>query len=69
MPGFFDRLRQSEYLEFLEEPWKLVPLWAMIGWLLFYAGFLLYAWRAGGENLFLDPVNMVTHEEIGRAHV
>ena len=60
--GFFHSLRQSEYFEFLDQPWNPVPLWAMAGWLLAYAAFLIYAWRAHGENLFLDAVNMVTHE-------
>jgi hypothetical protein len=60
--GFLEDLRHSEWLEFLDEPWKPVPLWAMIGWLVFYAGFLLYAWSQHGENLFVDAVNMVTHE-------
>src|SRR5512143_3708403 len=60
--GFFERLRHSEYLEFLDEPWKPVPLWAMVGWLVAYAAFLLYAWREHGEPLFIDAVNMVTHE-------
>ena len=60
--GFFQSLRQSEWLEFLDEPWKPVPLWAMAGWLLAYAAFLLYAWSQHGEDLFIDAVNMVTHE-------
>jgi hypothetical protein len=34
----------------------------MVAWLVAYAAFLLYAWSAHGENLFLDAVNMVTHE-------
>ncbi|MDP9263970.1 MAG: hypothetical protein M3O85_06595 [Acidobacteriota bacterium] len=62
MPGLLRALRRSEYLEFLDLPWKPVPLWAMAGWLTFYAGFLLYAWRGHGVNLFIDAVNMVTHE-------
>jgi len=53
---------REERLWFLDEPWKLVPLWAMIPWLLFYAWFMFYAWRAQGEPLFIDAVNMVTHE-------
>ena len=60
--GFFQRLRQSEYLEFLDEPWKPVSLWAIAAWLAAYAAFLLYAWSQQGENLFIDAVNMVTHE-------
>lgn len=63
-PGLWERLRQSEQLAFLDVPWKPVPLWAMIGWLLFYAWFLLHAWRttARGEGPFLDVVNLVIHE-------
>ncbi|MDP9269335.1 MAG: hypothetical protein M3P27_13570 [Acidobacteriota bacterium] len=53
---------RDEQLAFLDEPWKLVPLWAMIPWLLFYAWFVWYAYRANGVNLFIDAVNMVTHE-------
>lgn len=60
--GFFADLRHSEYLEFLDQPWKPVPLWARVGWLVAYAAFLLYAWREHGVNLFIDAVNMVTHE-------
>jgi len=60
--GSFRDLRHSEYFEFLDQPWKPVPLWAMVGWLVAYAAFLLYAWREHGVNLFIDAVNMVTHE-------
>lgn len=60
--SFFRDLRHSEYLEFFDQPWKPVPLWAMVAWLVAYAAFLLYAWREHGVNLFIDAVNMVTHE-------
>lgn len=53
---------REQHLAFLDEPWKPVPLWAMVPWLLFYAWFIVYAWRAHGEPLFIDAVNMVTHE-------
>jgi hypothetical protein len=53
---------REEYLWFLEDPWKPVPLWAMVPWLLFYAWFIVYAYRAHGAGLFIDAVNMVTHE-------
>src|SRR5574341_417647 len=49
--GFFRDLRHSEYLEFLDQPWKPVPLWAMVAWLVAYAAFLLYAWSEHGVNL------------------
>ncbi len=53
---------REERLWFLDEPWKTVPIWAMVPWLLFYLWFIVYAWRAHGEGLFIDAVNMVTHE-------
>ena len=60
-PAWWESFRE-EHLAFLDEPWKPVPLWAMVPWLLFYAWFAWYAWRAGGLGLFIDAVNMVTHE-------
>jgi hypothetical protein len=53
---------REERLWFLDQPWKLVPLWAMVPWLVFYLWFVIYAWRARGDSLFIDAVNMVTHE-------
>jgi hypothetical protein len=53
---------REDRLWFLEEPWKPVPLWAMLAWLLFYAWFVVYAYRAHGDPLFIDAANMVTHE-------
>jgi hypothetical protein len=53
---------REEHLSFLDEPWKTAPLWAMVPWLLFYLWFEWYAWRANGVGLFIDAVNMVTHE-------
>jgi hypothetical protein len=53
---------REERLWFLDEPWKTVPWWAMVPWLLFYLWFVIYAYRQHGEPLFIDAVNMVTHE-------
>jgi hypothetical protein len=54
---------REERLWFLDDPWKKVPLWAMIPWLLFYCWFIVYAFRQPPiEGLFIDAVNMVTHE-------
>ena len=54
---------REERLWFLDDPWKKVPLWAMIPWLLFYGWFVIYAFRQPpAEGLFIDAVNMVTHE-------
>lgn len=46
----------------LDEPWKPVSRPAIAGWLIFYAGFLLYAFRAHGGYLFIDTANLVVHE-------
>jgi hypothetical protein len=34
----------------------------MAPWLLFYLWFVIYAYRQHGQPLFIDAVNMVTHE-------
>jgi hypothetical protein len=46
----------------LEEPWKPVSRLALVGWLIFYLGFLVYAYRAHGGFLFIDAANLVVHE-------
>jgi hypothetical protein len=57
-----------EYLEsFLEKPWfteawKPVSRPELAAWLIFYLGFLVYAFRAHGEFLFIDSANLVVHE-------
>lgn len=52
-----------EYLKsiFLE-PWKPVARVALIAWMVFYAGFLAYAFSAHGGFLFIDSANLVVHE-------
>src|SRR6202166_63085 len=46
----------------LDEPWKPVSRPALVPWLIFYAGFLLYAFSARGGFLFIDNANLVVHE-------
>jgi hypothetical protein len=46
----------------LDEPWKPVSRPALGAWLLFYAGFLVYAFSAHGGFLFIDNANLVVHE-------
>jgi hypothetical protein len=45
-----------------DEPWKPVARPAIVSWLIFYAGFLIYAFRAHGGYLFIDSANLVVHE-------
>jgi hypothetical protein len=45
-----------------DKPWEPVSRPALVAWLLFYAGFLVYAFRAHGDMLFIDMANLVVHE-------
>jgi hypothetical protein len=47
---------------FPDEPWKPVSRPALVAWLLFYTGFLVYAFSAHGAFLFIDSANLVVHE-------
>ena len=52
-----------EYFEsILAEPWKPVSRPALAAWLIFYFGFLAYAFSAHGGFLFIDNANLVVHE-------
>ena len=42
--------------------WKPLPRVAIAVWLVFYAGFLAYAFSKHGGFLFIDTANMVVHE-------
>src|ERR1017187_2332234 len=44
------------------EDWQPVSRWAVGAWLVFYAWFLLYAFRMHGAYLFIDSANLVVHE-------
>jgi hypothetical protein len=46
----------------LDEPWKPVSRLALACWLVFYVGFLGYAFSAHGGFLFIDSANLVVHE-------
>ena len=46
----------------LDEPWKPISRPALVGWLIFYVGFLAYAFSAHGGFLFIDNANLVVHE-------
>ncbi len=44
------------------QPWKPMSRPAVIAWLVFYLGFLAYAFSKHGDFLFIDSANMVVHE-------
>lgn len=48
--------------EKIGKPWQAVSRPALIAWIVFYAGFLIYAFRAHGGMLFIDLANLVVHE-------
>jgi hypothetical protein len=57
-----------EYVQFLfdelgfNEPWKPVSRPVQAAWLVFYVGFLGYAFSAHGGFLFIDMPNLIVHE-------
>ena len=51
-----------EWLEFLEHDWQRVSRVALIGWLIFYALFLLHAATDADGFLFIDNANLIVHE-------
>jgi len=52
----------TEFLRALAEDWQPVPKRTLIGWLIFYALFLVYAAAARGGFLLIDNVNLIVHE-------
>jgi hypothetical protein len=42
--------------------WRPMPRWGLVAWVIFYAGFLLYAFQNHGGFLFIDLANLVVHE-------
>jgi hypothetical protein len=53
---------QAAVGDILDQPWKPVPRPALVAWVVFYIGFLVYALRAAGGFLFIDAANLVVHE-------
>jgi len=45
-----------------DEPWKPVSRPVLAVWIVFYVGFLAYAFSAHGGFLFIDMANLVVHE-------
>ncbi|MGB7622531.1 MAG: hypothetical protein WBN92_09300 [Terriglobia bacterium] len=53
---------EFESLDALQEDWKPVSRPALLGWLAFYALFLVYAYLKHGDGLFIDLVFLPIHE-------
>jgi hypothetical protein len=59
----FSRQTMREYWHsILAEPWKPLSRPTVAAWLIFYIGFLAYAFAAHGGFLFIDSANLVVHE-------
>ena len=59
MNAFFDSLAE---ISGARDPWRPISRPAIAAWLAFYAAFLVYAFRAHGDFLFIDSANLVVHE-------
>lgn len=53
---------QSAYGDVFDRRWQPVSRPALVAWLVFYVGFLAYAFSAHGDMLFIDLANLVVHE-------
>lgn len=55
--------RMGEYLQsILAQDWRPTSRFSVAAWLVFYAGFLIYAFTRHGAFLFIDLANLVVHE-------
>jgi hypothetical protein len=45
-----------------EQDWRPTARYTVAAWLVFYVGFLIYAFRQHGAFLFIDLANLVVHE-------
>jgi hypothetical protein len=55
--------RMGEYLQSIfAQDWQPTPRYSVAAWIVFYAGFLIYAFSQRGAFLFIDLANLVVHE-------
>jgi hypothetical protein len=64
MIEYFQSMFEGTWFEgtWLEDPWKPMSRSEVVAWLVFYVGFLAYAFSAHGGYLFIDSANLVVHE-------
>src|ERR1700722_17695274 len=55
-------LRSIFHHSIINEPWKPVSRPALAAWLIFYVGFLFYAFGKSPASLFIHSANLVVHE-------
>ena len=55
--------RMGEYLQIMfAQDWQPTSRYGVAAWVVFYAGFLIYAFSQHGAFLFIDLANLVVHE-------
>ena len=62
MIEFLQSIFEPIFEPIFDKPWQPVSRPAQVGWLIFYGGFLIYAFQAHGHMLFIDLANLVIHE-------
>ena len=54
---------QSIFAQYWQaQDWRPTSRYSVAAWLVFYAGFLIYAFSKHGAFLFIDLANLVVHE-------
>jgi hypothetical protein len=55
--------RMGEYLQSIfAQDWRPTSRYSVVAWVVFYVGFLIYAFIQHGAFLFIDLANLVVHE-------
>ena len=62
MREYLQSIVSGDWCKDWAEDWRPVPRYAVAAWLVFYVGFLAYAFSKHGEFLFIDLANLVVHE-------
>ena len=62
MHEYLQSIISGDWCKDWAEDWRPVSRYAVAAWLVFYVGFLAYAFSKHGEFLFIDLANLVVHE-------
>jgi hypothetical protein len=60
LQNIFAQYRQAQYWQ--TQDWRPTSRYSVAAWLVFYIGFLIYAFSKHGAFLFIDLANLVVHE-------
>ena len=62
MHEYLQSIISGDWCKDWAEDWRPVSRYAVAAWLVFYVGFLAYAFSKHGDFLFIDLANLVVHE-------